>query len=891
MPVSLFLQANFSILTQSKTLVSSRITLRTPSPALLFLSTVFAILLGGCGREITPEQKQADSTLVLARAQLDRGDYRAARKTLTLALTLDLRLNRPLPLGEEYASLGRLSVLSGDFDGAVMQMTKAIEQYKSLTDRANVRKLNLEVASLHRRMGQERVAYAMYTEALRLAAVFHDAEGGREIQLEMIPSCRALGKFDEEARLIDTLLAAYGSPANPAMQARLHYASALSLIERQDYPHATEALLRSLTLADQARDSLFVVTTLSALADVYFRSGSIPQAFETYTDALTRSDRTSRSGDIRSEMLIRVGNIYLGKSQFSEAGRFYRAALNAVVGSGNRLSEGYLFILLGHCGVGNRQSQDAITNIQHAIDIFTADGYLPGLALARASMGLVHQSTGHLNDAVTDLEAAVDQMERSAAPPDGVYADCESVALHHQSCYDLLNELLLKLGRTDDAFWYAQRKAGYSLYGKLSALDLRTRNESINTFLSEFRHARAIRLGAGRQLAALLAGGPDDTMFRDQVLAQINKSGEALESSAAAITAQYPDLAMAVHVDGVTVSDIQKRLVPGTALLCHIPTSQSVYSYAITNSKVNVQLAAVGKDQLLSEAADYISTLRQLEALADSPSVQKSPLEARLQQRSNELYGALIRPVESTLAGATQVLVASDEALPLIPVHALRRGSVRTAYCIEQYPVSYVPSLALLGRHKPPREPVREVVAIGQPGTTAWDVEYELRDIRAFYKDVRLYFGQQASFATWQREHGDVLHLALDFQYSPRSPGNATVILSDAKSRGVEKEKSWGDLLTTPPFPLTIISHLSADSVALDNLLPALFLINGSSTVVCNTAPASRKAKKFFGELFYTGLLAGKSVEAAFRDAQVGMIKDGEYEEPYWWAPFTMWDE
>src|SRR5437867_2539185 len=129
------------------------------------------ILLVSCGNEPSREEKQANSTLVLAKEQLGKGIYQEGRALLQSALTLDQRLNRTQQVAEEYSLLGRISTLSAEFDSAIGYFTRASEQYKSLTDRANARTMLLEIATLHRQMDDERVAYNMYTEALRLANI------------------------------------------------------------------------------------------------------------------------------------------------------------------------------------------------------------------------------------------------------------------------------------------------------------------------------------------------------------------------------------------------------------------------------------------------------------------------------------------------------------------------------------------------------------------------------------------------------------------------------------------------------------------------------------------------------------------------------------------------
>jgi tetratricopeptide (TPR) repeat protein len=849
----------------------------------------FIMLSGGCSKGPTPEENQADSTLILAKSHLDGGEYRKGRQFLLSALALDLRLSRTQQLAEEFNLLGRLYTLLAEFDSAMLCYTKAIEQYKSLTDRTNARAALLEVASLHRQMGEERVAYSMYAEALRLADVFKDPSGMCEIQFSMLPTCRALENTEDLENALNNLLRAYVASGDQKMQSRTHFETALTFIQRQEYRQAVEPLLRALTLASQAKDSLFSIRILSTLAATYDRGGNTQQAFDTYTDAITRSDHTADSQDIRLEMLIRVGNIYLREMQFADAGRFYRAALSSAINRKNRLAEGYLFLQLGHCALGDGRVEEAYKSIQSAIELFAPTGYTPGIAFAHASLGIAYQRSGRLNDAVGCFKTAVEWTEHSAIRSTNVYAECEDVALRQLSCYDYLVELLLQLGRTDDAFWYAERNAEHTLQQKLFSLDLQTRNPTANAMLSRLRRAHAVHVGAERQLEKMLECGPDDRVLRDAILTQIKKTTDVFQDLSEAIIKAEPSLGPAVRYDGVSIADVQHQLPPGIAVLRSIPTARSVYSFAITKSNSPVQLAAIDRNRLHSLITEYLLTIRNLVALADSPAVSRKTMEQHLQEQTLRLYAVFVRPVETALAGVTDVIALPDGELPLVPIHALRKGGAGTPYCIEQFPVSYLPSLAMLRSGAPPTFPVHDVVGVGHAGATSWDVEYELRDIRAFYKDARLYFGQQASLATLQREHGDVLHLALDFRYSDRSPENAHMILPDGKARGVTKEIPWGGLLSTTVFPTILVSDLHGDSIGVGQLLPSLLLANGSSAIIVNMLPSSRKAKKYFGEYFYTALLAGKSTNAAFRQAMLEMIRNKETVSPFAWAPFSIW--
>jgi hypothetical protein len=185
--------------------------------------------------------------------------------------------------------------------------------------------------------------------------------------------------------------------------------------------------------------------------------------------------------------------------------------------------------------------------------------------------------------------------------------------------------------------------------------------------------------------------------------------------------------------------------------------------------------------------------------------------------------------------------------------------------------------------------PVRDVVGVGFPGMSSWDVEYELRDIRAFYKDARLYFSQQATLEMLEKEHADVLHITGEFKCAPSNPSNSVVVLSDGKSLTTSRKIPLGELLALPAFPSVIVSNISSGPNRIDRTVPYIFIANGGSAVIVNAVTPLRKTKKFFGEAFYTALLGGSSSQGAFRKVQLEMIKNPEYASPSFWAPFFLW--
>jgi CHAT domain-containing protein len=305
---------------------------------------------------------------------------------------------------------------------------------------------------------------------------------------------------------------------------------------------------------------------------------------------------------------------------------------------------------------------------------------------------------------------------------------------------------------------------------------------------------------------------------------------------------------------------------------------------------VSVQLSAIEREKLLSTAAEFDLVLRRSEAHGDTLSKISTPLDYRSIELLQRLYEGFVRPIDGDISSATNLLLVMPPELSAVPVHALRRTPISgSPYLTEQKTVSYTPGVAWIGDAERGVTAVKNVVGLGYAGTTSWDVEYELRDIRAFYKEARLYFGQQAAFSSVQNEKGDVLHLAVEARYTDQAPWNAGVLLSDGKSLTTRTTVPLCNLLLLPKFPVVVLSNLAADQPQISAAAAPLLLSSGARMVVCNTYTPSRKLKKYFGEVFYTALLGGATPEQAFRKAQQDMARNPEFSSPLVWSSFFLW--
>ena len=863
---------------------------RTP---FVFGIPVITAVLVGCGNAPSPEERRADAVLANAKAELGRSDNRKAKEDLLGALALDEALNRKARVAEENLLLGDLAAASATDDSALDWYAMSLEQYKALADRNGVRETTLRVASMSRRMGDERKAFSMYVEMLRLARVFHDDDGVREIQWAMLPCARALDEDEQETDALHELLQGYTAAGDVAHQAAVLLESGIAKFDGRAFDRAAEDFLRSLLLADQAGDSALAVQVSLRLAMTFEGAGRLRDALTSYGDCLKRADRTHGVAGLRLEALIRVGNVYLRSRQFDEAAKFFKAAFSASRVLSNQIAEGYLYLQLGNCQVESSR-ETAFRNYRSGLDNFKTLSYAAGEAYGCLCLGNLFLRNNQPVDALQYFKNAIEYSESALAPrpSDDLYVSCEQAYLgaRRTPWYDEAIDILLKLGRYDEAFWYVDRRNGRDLHDVLGTVEAQSDDDSLQGAFASYRASRARRIAAERVCRDLAINGKANSDLYVSALAEQNGGFARMHEAAATIGKRSRSMEPFVRLSSLSLTEVQRTLFPGSAFVQYVLARRALYAFVVTNSKWGVFIAAFDKDRVFDLSREFVDLLRIRAQFVDSTDAQQAAIDQRVQELNGPLYEAFVQPIEQALNGVADVLVVLPREVYALPIHALGKGTLRRGtYFAEQHTVSYLPSASALLLPHGSHNSVKEVVGLGCPGKTSWDVEYELRDIRAFYKDARLYFDQQATLTTLQTEKADLLHLAVQIRFSDERPGNSFIWLSDGKSAETLKRIPLGDMLSIMPAPTVVVSDLDDARRGVRPAEAYLFLAKGTQEAIMTSIVPSRKAKKYFGEVFYTALLTGVPARVAYERAMLEMIRNRDFSLPHNWGPFFLW--
>ena len=345
----------------------------------------------------------------------------------------------------------------------------------------------------------------------------------------------------------------------------------------------------------------------------------------------------------------------------------------------------------------------------------------------------------------------------------------------------------------------------------------------------------------------------------------------------------YEALVMPVRVE---ISALQKCIPNGTLAIEFMPTDEKLYIFALSSSHLIVRTSDIRRDSLMQLMAEYRTLLQDPTVYSGEAGEASIASMTRFAILSTQLYDLLLRPVDDLLD--RNLVIVADHEMDGFPFHAIERldakGNVK--YVIELTSVDYVPSLSTLRYRTASDVRLQDVVALGNPTGKNWSVDYELRDIRSFFKSAKVMVGLETSWSNLKSVKADILQISTEFSQQGTEFPLGSMVLSN----GLMVEQS-----TTVPFeklaeleavPVIVLSNHYGQGAGISAEHALLLRINGTSDVFFNAWQADRRAAKFFSENFFTHLSNGLAPGDAYRQALLNLIRIREVNQPHSWAQF-----
>ena len=264
---------------------------------------------------------------------------------------------------------------------------------------------------------------------------------------------------------------------------------------------------------------------------------------------------------------------------------------------------------------------------------------------------------------------------------------------------------------------------------------------------------------------------------------------------------------------------------------------------------------------------------------------------------AQKIYDWLIRPAESDLIqnNIKTLVFVLDGALRNLPMAALYDGQ---QYLVQKYNIALTPGLQLLEPRRLTREQLRALTAAlsearqGFPPlpATATEVQQISAEVPA-----RVLLNQQFTRPNLQQliraVPYPVLHLATHGQFS--SNADDTFILSWDDRINVKQLDGLLRVRELGQRPIELLVLSACETAAGDNRaalgLAGIAIRSGARSTVATLWQVNDESTAIFMAEFYKQL-ANKGVNkaAALRKAQLALLSQSQYQNPYFWAPFVL---
>ena len=354
-------------------------------------------------------------------------------------------------------------------------------------------------------------------------------------------------------------------------------------------------------------------------------------------------------------------------------------------------------------------------------------------------------------------------------------------------------------------------------------------------------------------------------------------------TSVHALRKSSPTFARILSLEPLDLKSVRTALPAQSALVEFAPTTNALYSIIVQPDTAYIHKTNVTSQYLSSVIRDYLQLISELRLTTYGLRMSEPAALQRINEISSVLHTIFIAPILAEVRNAQKLYLVLPEEFTWLPVHTFRGEGgalgVRTN-------ISYLPSAVALLFPQEKEHWTKKIIGLGHPGTTTWDVEYELKDIRSFFDGVGLLFDTTATLSHLMDSTYDILHIAAEVTLDRVVPQNSCVILADeARPIGVRKVP-LGEMLKLPAPQALIFSNVSATPGGLSRYAPLAFLTNGTRIVIASMWQGDRRAKKAFGEGFYTNLFAGTPASEAYYRSIVAMAKHDEMSHIQRWGMY-----
>jgi CHAT domain-containing protein len=606
---------------------------------------------------------------------------------------------------------------------------------------------------------------------------------------------------------------------------------------------------------------------------------------------------------------------YEAESRYAQAETFYRSSLRSFRAANNFYSEGEVLIRLGHLQAAQKRYQQAIVSLEQAKMLEEKIGRIAEIGKVWYELACIYRRLNRLEDAQSAIEHSIEIIEKQRV----TISDFDSRASYFASVhlyYALYIQVLMSRHRQEPALGFAEKAFDAAERSKVrSLLDL---------------------------LSTSAQDAPCDELLQRQLKVDLGPEARTTNATSATVPLTPSVLTMQqvqTQIEGDDTIVLEYALGDENSYVWVIDPHHTSSHELPSAQQIKSLVTALRKALLRPQWKDG-ETVLEYQARAHR-------VYQEFQSYSWQLSRLLLAPV--ALAQTKRVLIVPDGCLQYIPFAALPLPDplIGKRPLVDSQEVVILPSASALGslrkaaskRAAPTAtaaifaDPVFEAddprVLTGRAGDgrryqdRPSTLNNAIRDVGASQYIARLPASRDEATAitnVFRSKDPQAVHVALDFEASrayvladgltrfrllhfathgvvdTRHPEMSGLILSLIDKRGrrqdgylrlgdIYKLKLSADLVVLSSCDSALGKDLDSEGII---GLPRGFLYAGAKSVIASLWKVNDDATAALMSILYARIKKGESPASALRSAQLEMLRDEQWSNPYYWAGFVL---
>jgi len=861
-------------------------------------------LLNAQSELVTPDLVKALTKQ--ARDHIARGKHQQALMICDLALDIARRLNDKRGMFLTLRVKGELARVRGDYKQALEYLDQCLKLAEEIGDKTIIGDALNSMAIVYALQSDYPKALELFQRNLKIREelgnkidIARELSNIGNIYVYQGDKVRALEHYQRSLKLAEEIGNKGGAAATLNSIGNLYYSQG-------NYAQALEYFQQSLKLKQEVGDKLGVARALNNIGVIYSVQGQYAQALDYLQQNVKLLEEL---GDklVLVEAWHYIGGVYLLQGEYEQSLTYNQRALKPAEELGNNqlLSEILQNISESYLRLG--QYRLAGEFAERAASLAAQFGIPDILWNAKTVAGKAHLALNQPDLARQDFLESITAIEKLRGQVAGGEQDQQRFFENKIAPYQAMVQLSLAQKDTTAALTYAERAKGRVLLDVLSRGRANITKAMTADELKRDRELSEELAALNTQLLRLKTQSKPAEVT--DIQARLDKTRLEYEAFQASLYAAHPELKVQRGETQPFTLNESAAMLPDdqTAILEYVVTEDQSYLFVIRKpARTTVYTLNVKGTELAQMAKSF------RERVAERDLTIKQPAQ--------HLYDLLIKPAEAQLRGVRKLRIVPDGALWNVPFQALHQSE--RGYLLEQYAISYAPSLSVLremGRRANTLAAGRRestLLAMGNPalsGDTVVKVRFTRRDEaltplpeaekevntlgRLYGRGSKVLIGQQALEGTIKSEAGryKVLHFATHAILDDRNPLYSHIVLSrtedDAHEDGLLE--AWEIMKLDLNAELAVLSACEtargriAAGEGIIGMSWALFVAGSPSAVVSQWKVDSARSSELMIEFHRNLLRKHLTKSEALRQAALKVFHS-PYNHPAYWTGFIL---